>query len=223
MSYGQQAAAQKGRETEADLLKQTLGHLHQADEVSDRTCVQLNQQTEQIRRIQADAEQIDHNLDQSAWLLKGLKPFGWVKGLFGGQPSPPPAPAAVRGYPAAGAAPSGGAAAPLTGADRIKADAARRATAQAGPGAQFGGQMIAASTSAAGARKSAPAQASETDQLYDQIEDVLGNLKQKSLDINHTLGHHNEMLDKLEPSIDGCGSRVDEQRRAIVKLGAKPG
>ncbi|CAE8599240.1 unnamed protein product, partial [Polarella glacialis] len=90
MSYADRAAAQSratdGR-TEAELLASTVRSLAEADETSNRVLSTLDGQTEQLQRVQADASDIDYNLDQSEWLLRSLKPFGWVRNLFRKDPA----------------------------------------------------------------------------------------------------------------------------------------
>mmetsp|Transcript_102769 Transcript_102769/g.266190 ORF Transcript_102769/g.266190 Transcript_102769/m.266190 type:complete len:129 (-) Transcript_102769:519-905(-) len=86
MSYASAAdtAQSTDRRTEKELLTDIRKSLAGADEISNRTLETLNSQTEQLQRIQGHADGIEHNLDQSEFLLRGLKRWGWVRNIFKG-------------------------------------------------------------------------------------------------------------------------------------------
>ncbi|CAJ1377689.1 unnamed protein product [Effrenium voratum] len=66
MSYGDRAVGLKSSDgrTEAELLASTVRSLADADDTSNRVLSTLHGQTEQLNRIKADADAINHNLDQ---------------------------------------------------------------------------------------------------------------------------------------------------------------
>merc|ERR1719408_493189 len=86
-----QARLAADKRTERDILKETLSTLQEADDIGTATCHTLNAQTEQIEKIQNDADEVSGHLDRSKWLLRGMSRWGWVQNLFGGAP-PPTAP-----------------------------------------------------------------------------------------------------------------------------------
>mmetsp|Transcript_65264 Transcript_65264/g.151445 ORF Transcript_65264/g.151445 Transcript_65264/m.151445 type:complete len:185 (+) Transcript_65264:69-623(+) len=72
--------------TEAELLNRTRRTLAQAEEISTQTLGALHSQTEQLQRIQADADAVGHKLDQSERLIQSMKPFGWLRDMFRSDP-----------------------------------------------------------------------------------------------------------------------------------------
>merc|ERR1719230_2535013 len=65
--------------TERDILKETLSTLQEADDIGTATCSTLNAQTEQIQKIQNDADEVSGHLDRSKWLIRGMSRWGWVQ------------------------------------------------------------------------------------------------------------------------------------------------
>ena len=127
MSYGDRASTLKDvKKTEKELLASTVRSLAEAEDTTDRVLTTLHGQTEQLHRIQADAEQINHNLDQSEWLLRSLKPWGWVRNIFRKDPTAPP-PAPVPAAPVAAPEPRGSEGYRDGAARLLAQDAARRA------------------------------------------------------------------------------------------------
>lgn len=53
-------------------MNHSLSSFCQAEDTTNRVLTTLHGQTEQLHRIQADAEAINHNLDRSEWLLRAL-------------------------------------------------------------------------------------------------------------------------------------------------------
>merc|ERR1719272_925732 len=90
----QEARSRDGR-TEMDLLRDTKRSLAEADTIANSTMGQLNSQTEQLEKVEADAAVIDHNLEQSEYLIRGLKPLGWIRNLFRKEPPPTALPQAA--------------------------------------------------------------------------------------------------------------------------------
>lgn len=192
------------KRTEAELLASTRRSLAQADNISTHTLGTLNEQTEQLRRIQADAEAIDSTLDQSEWLLRGLKPWGWVRNLFRKEPPP-----GHPGHPGHGH--TGPASGPASGPGRPGA----KAGAKPGPVAASRGaaRLLADEAARAGPR---PDQRSpEVDRAYDEIDHMLEGLKQKTQEINRTLVEHNQILPDIAESVSRDHDRIRKQQQEM--------
>ena len=217
MSYGDKASSLKDSRTEAELLASTVKSLAQAEDTTDRVLTTLHGQTEQLERIKADADAINHNLDQSEWLLRSLKPWGWVRNIFRkdpiqARPDPPTSSSAKAGYPSAGASGASGASGAAVGtagmdgsrgAARLLADdAARRA---------------ARNSRAAAQQQTQRPDRDPTEKAYDQIDNMLEGLLVKSQQINRTLGHHNEMLPEIAESVERDQARLTKQKAEIKK------
>mmetsp|Transcript_71367 Transcript_71367/g.167193 ORF Transcript_71367/g.167193 Transcript_71367/m.167193 type:complete len:239 (-) Transcript_71367:121-837(-) len=219
MSYGDRASTLKSSDgrTEAELLASTVRSLADADDTSTRVLTTLHEQTEQLHRIKADADAINHNLDQSEWLLRNMKPLGWIRNIFRKEPKTPgPMPssstrrassssnssaaaAAAAGYPAADV---------NRGAARLLAeDAARRAARNS--------TSSASSAPAVGAALDKRSQ--EVDKAYDQIDNMLEGLLAKSQQIQHTLSHHNEVIPEIAETVERDQLRIKKQQLEIKK------
>lgn len=190
---------------EAQLLASTVKSLAEADQISTHTLSALNAQTEQLKRIQAETEAIDQNLNQSEYYLRGLKPWGWVKNLF--RKEPPAAPERAPAGPSSsssGRPASAGSSAPASkGAARLLANEARRK------------QEARAEAAATGGSKRGEQDA--VDRAFDQIDGMLDGLKVKSSEINRTLQQHNEMLPEITQSVDKNQERINKQQAELKK------
>jgi hypothetical protein len=228
MSYGDKASAlKKDTRTEAELLASTVKSLAEADDTTDRVLTTLHGQTEQLHRIKADADAIHHNLDQSEWLLRSLKPWGWVRNIFRKDPvssapsaSASSAPAALASdgkdskvdskapaQPAPPAPAPGGYPEGSRGAARLLADdAARRAA-----------RNSTAAAAAQSQQQQRPDLRDPNEKAYEQIDNMLEGLLVKSQQINRTLGHHNELLPEIADSVDRDQARITKQKAEIKK------
>lgn len=228
MSYGDKASAlKKDTRTEAELLASTVKSLAEADDTTDRVLTTLHGQTEQLHRIKADADAIHHNLDQSEWLLRSLKPWGWVRNIFRKDPvssapsaSASSAPAALASdgkdskvdskapaQPAPPAPAPGGYPEGSRGAARLLADdAARRAA-----------RNSTAAAAAQSQQQQRPDLMDPNEKAYEQIDNMLEGLLVKSQQINRTLGHHNELLPEIADSVDRDQARITKQKAEIKK------
>jgi hypothetical protein len=211
----QQEARSKDGRTELELLRDTKRHLCDADYIAGNTMEQLDGQTEQLSRIQRDTDSIDANLDQSEFLLRGLKPFGWVRNLFRADPKPAAVPpGSTRRSSQGSGAPSGGypssssKPAPSSGAARLMADEQARREAKLGSGAQ-------------GGRGSEQQKQAEVERAYDDIDNLLDGLKEKSKVINKTLDQHNQVLPGMESSITRQQERINKQQNDMRKIMGK--
>jgi len=174
----------------------------------------LDTQTEQLKKIEADTEVIDSNLDQSEYLLRGLKPFGWVRNLFRKDPGPPPRPEKTSGGYPTGAAPSSASGAPdarrqggaSAGANRLLAEEAARKDLKLGAAGSNGSQL-----------RPDQKRDQEVDRAYDDIEHMLDGLKEKSKVINRTLDDHNQMLPRIGDSIARDQERINKQQQDMKK------
>ena len=224
MSYGDKASAlKKDTRTEAELLASTVKSLAEADDTTDRVLTTLHGQTEQLHRIKADADAIHHNLDQSEWLLRSLKPWGWVRNIFRKDPSstssassasaasaPAPAASSSEGKdskvdskaPAQPPQPAGYPEGSRGAARLLADDAARR---------------VARNSTASAAAQQRPDLRDPNEKAYEQIDNMLEGLLVKSQQINRTLGHHNELLPEIADSVDRDQARITKQKAEIKK------
>lgn len=196
MSY----AVKADRRTEAELLASTRKTLAEADEISTRTLGTLNGQTQQLERIQDDTEAISQNLDQSDRLLKSMKPFGWLRDMFRSD-APRGHKSSSASAPSAPAKASSGSAAACSGsqgANRLLADEAARQSSRA-------------------SKQRPDKQGSDMDQAYDEIDQMLDSLKHKSVQMNHTLDHHNKMIPQIVDSVHREDERMQKQQREMKK------
>lgn len=186
--------------TEAELLASTRRILAETDDISNRTLNTLNEQSEQLRRVQADSDAISSNLDQSEWLLRGLKPWGWVRNMFKEKPTQKRASAAATP-------------AHFTPAPRAGSDAALQASLPAGGKAA---ERLIADEARRGSRASAgtrPDKASDTDRAYEEIGNMLEGLKHKSSVINKTLAEHNRIIPNISEGITRDHDRIQKQNK----------
>lgn len=185
---------QADNRTEAELLASTRRSLAEAQAVSNRTLGTLSEQTEQLHRINAGAEDVSNNLDKSEFLLQSLKPFGWVKNIFKKDPVParhgqmPGSSLPSTSVPAAPSAPSAAVA-------RMQQVDGRSRQAQRGGSAR-------------------PDQVNQT---YDEIEHMLEGLKHSTQEINRTLDQHNDMVPRIENMVAKNQERLTKQERDIRK------
>lgn len=236
-----QARASDGR-TEAELLQSTRRALAEADEISTHTLGTLHGQTEQLHRIQTDADAIDSNLDQSEFLLSTMKPWGFLKSWFKKPPKQQEpllgagaAAKSARGSASsAGSSSSGRANVPASsrgddasstpaggsrGAARLLADDAARKQAAAGSGYPSSGRPGGSGyPSTDNVKTSGFDQCAEHAKAYDEIDNILDSLKHKTSEINKTLHLHNEMLPQLDKSIDRQNERIGQQTRDVKNL-----
>lgn len=235
MSFGDQAAtiakSTDGR-TEAELLASTVRSLVEADESSNRTLTALNEQTEQLHRINEDTHSIDSNLDKSEYLLRSLKKFGWVRNLFRKQPKNGPdakqaeaasssreaaassgpqskSSASSSGYPSSATSPAAPSASGRGAARLLAQEDARRGSLQK----QSADGRSAASTGGYGSDRRDPG----IDKAYDQIDNILEGLKHKGAEINRTLGHHNELIPEITGNVQRSQDRMKKQQQDIKK------
>jgi hypothetical protein len=202
--------------TELELLRDTQRSLAEADTIANSTVDRLDGQTEQLHRIEGDSDAISDNLDKSEYLLRGLKPWGWFRNIFRKDPAPPAE--SIRpvtttlpkqgagGYPAGSS--SGSSQAPISrGAARMMEEERRRQEQKVGN----------SGTSAA----LPPDQQKkiEVNKAYDDIENMLGGLLDKSKAINRTLDQHNQMLPGIDQQMTRNQERINKQRQDMKKIG----
>lgn len=204
----EEARSRDGR-TEMELLQATRRSLAEADSIANNTMTTLDGQTEQLERIQRDTADVSSNLDQSEHLIRGLKPFGWLQNLFRKEPKSThsrPTQDAGGSASSSGGYPTG--AAPSKAAQRLMSDEAARRDMGLGSGSK------AKKPGGAGmpGRKEA-----EVEKVYDDIDNMLEGLKDKSKEINRTLDRHNQMLPEIGDSINESQDRINQQQRDMKK------
>mmetsp|Transcript_860 Transcript_860/g.1926 ORF Transcript_860/g.1926 Transcript_860/m.1926 type:complete len:252 (-) Transcript_860:205-960(-) len=218
----QDQVAEKQQKSEMELLRDIRKNVVETDEVATRTLETLHGQTEQINRITQDAEAIEHNLDTSAHLLRGMKGnFGWLQNLFSRAPPPPPPkqqgattstarPTAGSNDKVGNASASSSSAPAMRPQDRLIAEDAARKKAEA----QAEGHVDE--------KKIRPDQRNpEADKILDEIEAALGGIKAKAEETNRTLDHHNEVLPKLGQTMATSQDRMRNQHADLKKLNGR--
>lgn len=206
----QEARSRDGR-TEVDLLRDVQRSLGEADQIAGGTLDKLDSQTEQLEKIQVDAEIIDGNLDKSEYLLRGLKPWGWFRNLWRKDPEPA---VNVRARPSQGGYPSSSSSEQpgARGAARLMADERARNDLKLGAGSQAGN---------ATALRPDQQRNAEVDKAYDDIDSMLDGLKEKSKVINKTLDQHNQMLPGIDASIGRNQERINKQQADMRRLAGR--
>mmetsp|Transcript_29535 Transcript_29535/g.68115 ORF Transcript_29535/g.68115 Transcript_29535/m.68115 type:complete len:249 (+) Transcript_29535:51-797(+) len=208
------AAEKQSQQTTVGLLKDIRKSVAETDEISTRTLETVQSQTEQIDRIKRDQEDIEHNLDTSAYLLRGMRRWGWVQNLFGGPPQPkagatssaaPPRPSPVQssGSKVDTAPPAGLSKPTFRPADRLLAEEEKR---KQDPSAASNGQPLRPDQRDA-----------EEEKLLHEIGNSLDGLKAKAQETNRTLDYHNKVLpeigDRMEVSKDRMRIQNDEMKK----------
>mmetsp|Transcript_87455 Transcript_87455/g.192093 ORF Transcript_87455/g.192093 Transcript_87455/m.192093 type:complete len:228 (-) Transcript_87455:83-766(-) len=207
-----------GRKSEQELLQDITRSLAQADDVAGSTLTKLGEQTEQIQRIQEHNSNIESNLDQSEYLLKGLK--GFWSNWFGlkpkprqdnpaSQPSAQPSAASAPAAAATGAARVSATTGASRGAERLLADDAVRRGSSSSSGSRFAPQSRLQQQPPQDAREKA----------YDDIEKLLGGMAEKTKAISRTLDHHNQVLPKVANEVERNHIRMSKQNQEMKKLG----
>lgn len=207
-----QARIQQSEEKSLRTLKETVRTLAETEQIADATGAKLHEQTEQMHRIQSDADDTIHNLNQSEYLLRGMKStVGWFKNMFRSPPAPPPK-TNSGGYVSDQASGSGSA-----GLSRGAAAASARASAAKGtggyPGAAPSTSSGTTSTSSTKLAEGKPTYKEEEDKALDTIENMLAGLKDRSLGISQTLEHQDKLLDGIQDTT----SRAQDKQRKVTK------
>lgn len=241
MSYAKAAdkAASADRRTESELLADISRSLAGADEISTQTLQTLNGQTEQLERIESTCDGIEHDLNQSDWLLRGMtgwRRFGWARKIFNKEPQtgkqqqqqqqqrqqapPPAAPSSTRPLPGAGAT-SG--AAGMAGNSGSSGSSGNKGPYQAGQAQNRAAERLLADDAARRARQDnfnfkPGTRVPETEKAYNDIENMLDGLAHKSLEISRTLDHHNQMLPGIAGKVDRSEERMAKQKETMRRL-----
>mmetsp|Transcript_146057 Transcript_146057/g.468439 ORF Transcript_146057/g.468439 Transcript_146057/m.468439 type:complete len:220 (-) Transcript_146057:146-805(-) len=203
------------RRTEGQLLSDITRSLAEADQVSGRTLERLGEQTEQLHRIQDHNANIENNLDQSEWLLRGLKRWGWARNLFNRDPK-----GRERQEQQGKASLIGDSksepASQRTAERLVRDDAVRRASLTGAGGSS------ASSASASGTKFAPDPRAKQEgdarEKAYDDIEKLLDGLSTKTHEISRTLDGHNKMLPDMADKVDRSQSRLSNQMRDMRKM-----
>mmetsp|Transcript_97631 Transcript_97631/g.188275 ORF Transcript_97631/g.188275 Transcript_97631/m.188275 type:complete len:228 (+) Transcript_97631:54-737(+) len=190
----QQTLKQADNRTEAEMLASARRSLAEAQAVSNRTLGTLNEQTEQLHRITAGAEDVSNNLEKSEFLLQSLKPLGWVKNIFKKDPVPCRGQVVTSNLPSTSAAPSAPSA-PSKAVARMQQVDERTRQAQ----------------------KNGSSRPDQVDKAYDELEHMLDGLKHSTLEINRTLDQHNEMVPRIERTVESNQERVKKQEQELRK------
>lgn len=213
----QQTCKDRGssRTTEEEQLAKITKTLAQTDQIATGAMTKLNDQTEQLERIQLHSDGIEHNLDQSEWLLRGLKGWGKIRNLFSRSPKQPeqqdqPLKKQPQQQPLRGAA---------GGQQQPAAAAAAATTAQGRAAERLLADEAARRGSGAGGLKFQPdPRVSEKEKAYNQIDNMLDGLLQKTHEINRTLDQHNQMLPEIAERVDKTQERMHKQKEIMKNI-----
>jgi len=186
-------------------IKNTLRTLAETEDIAMHTAVQLNQQTEQLHRIEDQTDQMDHTLDRTQYLLTGLKSFwGRTKNF-------------VRGAPDVKAKDVRRATAPSEESNRAMQEVVvkNRETVAAG---NFAWEEVRVGTLIEDERaKELERQASE-DRDLDQIIGMLDNLKARSETIAQTLGFQADQLETIGTKTARVDLKMKKQHVDVKNL-----
>lgn len=187
------ARAEKGSD---DALHRIQGLLKDADELSAKTVSQLHKQTEQLERIDGRNEDIAVDLDDSEESLKSLKAFGWLHDLFKRKGKDPTKSSSRRRRTKAEKKPS-------------------RSRSSGGRGSSDKGKT---SPGRHGAARGGGTDG-KYDEAYDDIEQMLLKLKERSKVMGNYLDYHNEaLLPGISEKIDRNDVRIKDQTREMRSM-----
>eukprot|EP00927_Polykrikos_kofoidii_P063087 TRINITY_DN57905_c0_g1_i1.p1 TRINITY_DN57905_c0_g1~~TRINITY_DN57905_c0_g1_i1.p1 ORF type:complete len:243 (+),score=57.01 TRINITY_DN57905_c0_g1_i1:56-784(+) len=227
MPPGQEQAnpeVEAGKAKYMEHLNSARKAIAESDQITDRTLVVLDGQTQQLMRIEDDCQSIQSNLSTSKRLLKGLKPFGWLKGIF--RKSEPPkaqfsqsstllhassiASSASNGYPAASAAASSGSpnGVPTQGGGR----GAARLIAQENERRKIQAEASKASSSRPDMHKT------EVDEAFDDMDRMLEGLKHKTKAIGAVIEDHNKVIPEIGKAMARDQQEMKDQRKTMAKI-----
>lgn len=207
-SYRQQieSCEQANKDTLANITKT----LKETDDVSIVTAGTLHAQTEQLHRIKNDAEDINHNLDTSQWLLSGMKSWGGrVRSLFGAAPEKPK-PEPRPGVTSAGFS---------NGSSSAEASSSSRTLP---PGSRPFSGATAAPAAVGGSKKTILGGFSEEeDKALDGINAMLGDLKDRSKEIGRTIEYQNTLVDDITTQTERAKHRLEDQKKDLKKISGR--
>merc|ERR1719401_2008401 len=186
----QQVRSRDGR-TEREILQDTCRTLAQTDECATRTLGELHNQTEQLDKIAGDVHAIEGNLEQSEHLLKRMQPGQWVRNLFRKEPT---------------------VVATTANSKREKRVSQSNTFDPPRRGSQPGQRQ------AGGNLRPGEKAQDETDKLYDDVERLIGGLKDKGKEINRTLASHNERLPGISDNISRQQGKITKQQDMMKKV-----
>ncbi|PFH36204.1 hypothetical protein BESB_043960 [Besnoitia besnoiti] len=204
------------RELESECLSSLQSSLRVVagtNEVSQRTAVQLDAQSEQLRGIKETTEEIHENLQTSDYLLKGMKTWwGSFTQLF---TSPPAARERSAGAAADRAARSKAPEAEAPEAKPPAFDSRRGWTGADGNEADAHARQ----------QRLAQIQRARTDDFDARMEGgleklsvMLEELHGRAVQMNSALQEQNDLLDEINQNVDSNQQALEKQRRTMQKI-----
>lgn len=218
-----QHGQQNSKRTEQEALSQIYTTLVETDDIATVTMGKLNDQTEQLQRIHEDTGAIDHNLDQTKYLLGGFKSaFSWVTNIVRKQPPPhreekafstaPPRHARINPQ-----------AATVSTESRGFVPSASGASAPANAGFPCASCPIAEEYVCKKVDAKRPDQrAKVVDKQYADCERVLASMEHKTKEINRTLDVHNKLIPVISDDVQKAQERVSKQAQEMKMIAGRP-
>jgi len=187
-------------------LDNTLRTLADTDKISQRTANKLENQTEQLQRINEQTENINHNLDHSQYLLQGMKSWmGRARGALWGSPQKeekaPETPPKKKEVPKDNR---------YIRESREKHDMPQHMTASRGSNSH-GSQVKTANRQVTEAL-------SEEDRKMDQILGFLDDIKERSVNIGQTIDTQNNLIHGISASVQTANEKMNNAQRDIKSL-----
>lgn len=163
----------------------------ETNEIAQVTAVTLHEQSEQLERIQGECQQIESNLDTSQYLIKGMKSWwGAFTQIFT-------------------TIPEGGS---ERGSQRVS---------EMGPSVPEKRTPAAVPSSNNSYNNEFQIAITEPDSIdhgLTQLHDMLGEMKERAVEIGKTLDHQNVMLDSIHQSVETSEIRMNKQKRDLDTL-----
>mmetsp|Transcript_2164 Transcript_2164/g.5050 ORF Transcript_2164/g.5050 Transcript_2164/m.5050 type:complete len:212 (-) Transcript_2164:163-798(-) len=195
------------REKTQESLRRTLATLQQTDEIATKSCLKLDEQTEQIKRTQAYADTAENNLDLSEKLLQGMSSwYGRFKGAFSS------AYESSEKFSASSARESSSA----------NGNSSSKATPSSVGGATSSKPREPVTGGSGPVPRACDAGAAATTSSEDKdlalMSQLVGGLKEKSYAMGQTLSMHNDMLDNLSETTDRNTAKLERNQTRLKQV-----
>lgn len=190
-------------------LQESLRTAAETNEIAQVTAETLHEQTEQLERIHGECQQIESNLDTSQYLIKGMKSWwGAFTQMFTAVPG--------EAGPSAARAPASGPTSAFASAPAVSAPALAPAKKMMMSPIYSNSQHSGSPTTYGPATKCGPPDT--IDDGLSQLHDMLGEMKERAVEIGKTLDQQNVMLDSIHQSVETSESRMNKQKRDLDTL-----
>lgn len=232
----QNSIARNDREAK-ESLQSTIQALQETDEISRATSSQLAHQQEQLNRTKRDAELVDKNLDARDEILGNMKSFwGKMKHAWFGDEDPNAPTATSRMLDSMKETVGMKDTNPRAGATASNATSSTFGTSNTSKNTASNGNFNSSHQNSSGSMnaprikplppKTAPPRASQNgmcdvgddfDEELDAIQDMLGDLKDRTKVIHHTIKSQVKDTDRLNDQSATAQDRYNKQRHDLKK------